>query len=76
MDSVEYQLDGAGWEVAELGRELDAIKDDILAKRGASDAAYIRRVIKIQRGLELSGRAALAFSSDWTSSSLVCPKRT
>ncbi len=46
-------------QVAELGRELDAIKDDILAKRGASDAAYIRRVIKIQRGLELSGRAAL-----------------
>ena len=36
-------------QVAELGRELDAIKDDILAKRGASDAAYIRRVIKIQR---------------------------
>ena len=46
-------------QVAELGRELDAIKDDILAKRGASDAAYIRRVIKIQRGLEIAGRAAL-----------------
>ena len=46
-------------QVAELGRELDAIRDDILAKRGASDAAYIRRVIKIQRGLEISGRAAL-----------------
>lgn len=38
-------------QVAELGRELDAIRDDILAKRGASDAAYIRRMIKIQRGL-------------------------
>jgi linoleoyl-CoA desaturase len=46
-------------QVAELGRELDAIKDEILAKRGASDAAYIRRVIKIQRGLEIAGRAAL-----------------
>lgn len=46
-------------QVAELGRELDAIKDEILAKRGASDAAYIRRVIKIQRGLEITGRAAL-----------------
>jgi fatty acid desaturase len=46
-------------QVAELGRELDAIRDDILAKRGATDAAYIRRVIKIQRGLEISGRAAL-----------------
>ncbi|MFC9354480.1 fatty acid desaturase family protein [Arthrobacter sp. NPDC057013] len=46
-------------QVAELGRELDAIKDEVLAKRGASDAAYIRRVIKIQRGLEITGRAAL-----------------
>ncbi|MFF2315341.1 fatty acid desaturase family protein [Arthrobacter sp. NPDC058097] len=46
-------------QVAELGRELDAIKDEVLAKRGASDAAYIRRMIKIQRGLEITGRAAL-----------------
>ncbi|NKX55806.1 fatty acid desaturase family protein [Arthrobacter mobilis] len=46
-------------QVAELGRELDAIRDEVLARRGASDAAYIRRVIKIQRVLELTGRAAL-----------------
>ncbi|MFY9636668.1 MAG: acyl-CoA desaturase, partial [Cellulosimicrobium cellulans] len=51
-------------QVAELGRELDAIRDDILAKRGASDAAYIRRIIKIQRGLEISGRAALLVSKN------------
>jgi fatty acid desaturase len=44
-------------QVAELGRELDAIRDEVLAKRGAEDAAYIRRVIKIQRGLEIAGRA-------------------
>jgi linoleoyl-CoA desaturase len=50
--------------VAELGRELDAIRDEILAKRGASDAAYIRRMIKIQRGLEISGRAALLVSKN------------
>src|SRR6476469_5927620 len=49
-------------QVAELGRELDAIRDDILAKRGSEDAAYIRRMIKIQRGLEISGRAALLVS--------------
>jgi len=46
-------------QVAELGRELDAIRDEFLAKRGAADAAYIRRIIKVQRVLELSGRAAL-----------------
>ncbi|MHA7154546.1 fatty acid desaturase family protein [Arthrobacter sp. TMN-50] len=46
-------------QVAELGRELDAIRDEVLAKRGATDAAYIRRVIKVQRGLEIAGRASL-----------------
>ncbi|MGJ9402162.1 fatty acid desaturase family protein [Arthrobacter sp. KK5.5] len=46
-------------QVAELCRELDAIKDDVLAKRGSADAAYIRRVIKVQRTLEIAGRAAL-----------------
>jgi fatty acid desaturase len=51
-------------QVAELGRELDAIKDDILGKRGSSDAEYIRRMIKIQRALEISGRAALLFSKN------------
>jgi len=51
-------------QVAELGRELDAIRDEILAKRGAEDAAYIRRMIRIQRGLEISGRAALLISKN------------
>ncbi|GAA3672209.1 acyl-CoA desaturase [Arthrobacter ginkgonis] len=46
-------------QVAEIGRELDAIRDAVLAKRGASDAAYIRRMIRIQRGLEIGGRVAL-----------------
>lgn len=46
-------------QIAELGRELDAVRDEVLAKRGATDAAYIRRVIKVQRGLEIGGRAAL-----------------
>jgi linoleoyl-CoA desaturase len=46
-------------DVAEIGRELDAIRDDVLAARGASDAAYIRKVIKAQRILETGGRAAL-----------------
>jgi fatty acid desaturase len=53
-------------QVAELGRELDAIRDEVLAKRGASDAAYIRRVIKVQRGLEISGRAALLVGKNKT----------
>jgi NADPH-dependent stearoyl-CoA 9-desaturase len=49
-------------DIEELGRQLDAIRADVIASRGASDAAYIRRVIKVQRTLELSSRAVLLFS--------------
>ncbi|MDQ2756590.1 MAG: acyl-CoA desaturase [Actinomycetota bacterium] len=50
-------------DVAQLGAELDAIKDGVMADRGAKDAAYIRRVIRAQRTLELAGRASLVFAS-------------
>ena len=46
-------------EVAEIGRRLDAIRDEVLASRGARDAAYIRRVITVQRTLVATGRIAL-----------------
>ena len=46
-------------QIEELGRRLDGIRDRILAERGASDAAYIRDVIRKQRALEIGGRALL-----------------
>jgi fatty acid desaturase len=46
-------------DVEEIGRELDALRQQVLDSRGAKDAAYIRRVIAVQRGLELGGRAVL-----------------
>ncbi|MDO4238699.1 acyl-CoA desaturase [Micrococcus sp.] len=46
-------------DIAEIGRELDAIQESVLATRGARDAAYIRRVIRLQRGLEVGGRVCL-----------------
>jgi NADPH-dependent stearoyl-CoA 9-desaturase len=46
-------------EVEQLGRELDAIRKEIEESRGASDAAYINRLIKIQRGLAVAGRITL-----------------
>ncbi len=49
-------------QVQQLGQELDAIRDRVIASRGAKDAAYIRRVIRVQRTLELAGRATLMFS--------------
>jgi len=42
-----------------IAAELDAIGDSVRADLGAADAAYIRRVIKVQRSLELGGRALL-----------------
>src|SRR4028118_468068 len=49
-------------DVEQLGRELDAIREQIIASRGERDAAYIRKVIDVQRKLELSSRASLLFS--------------
>jgi fatty acid desaturase len=43
----------------QFGRELDAIKERVMADLGAEDADYIRRVIKVQRSLEVGGRALL-----------------
>ena len=46
----------------QLGRELDALREQVLQDRGAADAAYIRRVITTQRSLELAGRLLLLAS--------------
>ncbi|HEY0888256.1 MAG TPA: acyl-CoA desaturase [Nocardioides sp.] len=46
-------------EVRELGRRLDAIRQEVLDSRGARDAAYIRRVITVQRALEVGSRVVL-----------------
>ena len=49
-------------DIKNLGAELDAIRDQIVASRGGRDAAYIRKVIDSQRRLELGSRAILLFS--------------
>jgi len=49
-------------DIENLGRELDAIREQVVASRGERDAAYIRKVIDGQRKLELGSRAVLLFS--------------
>jgi len=49
-------------DVDALARELDALRQEVLGSRGAKDAAYIRRLIHVQRTLELGSRAVLLFS--------------
>ena len=46
-------------DLESFGRELDAVRRDIEDSRGEKDAAYIRRTIRLQRSLELGGRAVL-----------------
>lgn len=48
-----------------FGRELDAIKERVMADLGEKDADYIRRVIKAQRALEVGGRALLFLPPAW-----------
>ena len=48
-----------GPDLEALARELDAIGEAVRADLGAQDAAYIHRLIAIQRGLEAAGRALL-----------------
>ena len=49
-------------DIEQIGVELDAIRQDVIDSRGADDAAYIRKVIDVQRKLELGSRAVLLFS--------------
>ena len=50
-------------QIDELGRTFDAMREELLASRGAADAAYIRRIITLQRRLELGARLVLLFSN-------------
>jgi fatty acid desaturase len=46
-------------QIEQIGREFDAIHDEVFADLGEPDARYIRRVIKLHRGLVLTARALL-----------------
>ncbi len=46
-------------DITEIGRRLDEIRAEVIATRGERDAAYIRRVIDVQRKLELGSRIVL-----------------
>ena len=48
-----------------FGKELDAIRERALADLGERDAAYIRKIIKMQRSLEVGGRALLFLPPAW-----------
>ena len=56
-------------QIEEFGRELDAMRDEVLDSRGERDRRYILKVIKTQRSMALIGRgiiyAGLFFIPAW-----------
>ncbi|MBC7171952.1 MAG: acyl-CoA desaturase, partial [Polyangiaceae bacterium] len=55
-------------EVEAFGRELTAIRERVLGEVGEEDARYIRRLSRVQRALEYTGRGLLyawAFPPAW-----------
>lgn len=49
-------------QILEFGRELDAMRDEVLASRGERDRNYILKVIKTQRSLAFAGRVLICAS--------------
>ncbi|MXQ77496.1 acyl-CoA desaturase [Rhodococcus rhodochrous] len=45
--------------VEEIGRELDALREQTLASLGDEDREYLYRIIRAQRGFEIAGRGLL-----------------
>jgi NADPH-dependent stearoyl-CoA 9-desaturase len=46
-------------QIESFGEELDAIRRRVVADLGDRDAGYIRKVIRAQRGLEVTGRGLM-----------------
>jgi NADPH-dependent stearoyl-CoA 9-desaturase len=49
-------------EVEDFGRELDALRDEVMASRGERDRRYILGLIRLQRWLALSARGVMLAS--------------
>ena len=52
-------------QLDEFGAEMDAIRQRVIADLGDEDAAYIRKVVKAQRQLEIAGRALFYLPPAW-----------
>jgi fatty acid desaturase len=52
-------------QLEELGRELDALRQRVVADLGEADAAYIRNVVRRQQQFEVAGRALFYLPPAW-----------
>ena len=46
-------------DIARFGAGIDAIRTRVRAELGERDVRYIRRLVRLSRGLEVAGRALL-----------------
>ncbi len=59
MPATRTRLDAA--QTDRLQAELDALRRDVIAERGAEDAVHIRKVIRGARSAAIAGRSLLMF---------------
>jgi fatty acid desaturase len=52
-------------QLEQFGAEMDAIRHRVMADLGEADAAYIRKVVKYQRGFEVAGRVMFYLPPLW-----------
>src|SRR6185503_20921050 len=56
MTTARLPVDLTDAQIEEFGREMEAIRDEVMDSRGERDRAYILKVIKTQRSMAVIGR--------------------
>lgn len=56
MTTARLPVDLSDAQIEEFGRELDAMREEVLDSRGERDRAYILKVIRTQRTMAVTGR--------------------
>jgi NADPH-dependent stearoyl-CoA 9-desaturase len=62
MSATRLRVNLTDAQIEEFGRELEAMREEVIDSRGERDRQYILRVIKTQRSLGALGRALIFFS--------------
>ncbi|MCQ9343096.1 fatty acid desaturase family protein [Corynebacterium kozikiae] len=75
IDNIKAYAHLSDEDIAEIGRRLDAIREEVEQDLGPRDVAYIKNLIRTQRSLEAAGRIALIFSGNraawWAGTSML-----
>ncbi|MDO5511670.1 acyl-CoA desaturase [Corynebacterium sp.] len=62
IDNIKAYSHLTDEDIREIGRRLDAIKEEFEADLGEKDVRYIKGLIRTQRYIEIAGRGVLIFS--------------